>query len=79
MADGLPYEVCTEPGDVVLAHPFLAHGIGTNITENPRFAVYCRIHADQHKQYRQQMLQGDAFQPNTWMGDIFNLQPGMKK
>ena len=29
-----------EPGDVVMMHPWLAHGIGMNTTESPRLAVY---------------------------------------
>lgn len=49
IADGEPYEVLGEPGDVVMMHPWLAHGIGLNTTESPRLAVYvletCCTHA----------------------------------
>ena len=77
IADGKPYEVCVEPGDVVIAHPFLAHGIGHNKTNAPRLAVYCRLHSNNHETHRRNMLHGDQYASGTWIGDIFSLQPGV--
>lgn len=30
IADGVSYDVITEAGDIIIAHPWLAHGIGEN-------------------------------------------------
>lgn len=43
LCDGKPYQVCVDAGDVVIAHPWLAHGIGTNSSDKYRLACYCRL------------------------------------
>ena len=52
LADGKPYEVLCQPGDVAIMHPWLAHGIGMNTSESPRLAVYVRLHANDHGKVR---------------------------
>jgi hypothetical protein len=79
VADGRPYEVLAKEGDVILMHPFLAHGVGTNVSLTPRLAVYCRLQAKTHAEYRRKMhtTGGDLLGARTWTGDIFSLQPGL--
>lgn len=78
VADGRPYEVLVKEGDVILMHPFLAHGVGTNVSLDPRLAVYCRLQSSQHAENRRKMHEGgDLLAARTWTGDIFSLQPGM--
>ena len=43
IADGRYYAVCVEAGDIIIAHPWLAHGIGVNMSKDIRLAVYCRM------------------------------------
>ena len=43
IADGKPYALLVEAGDILLAHPWLAHGIGVNLSKQIRLAVYCRL------------------------------------
>ena len=42
ITDGEYYALTAEAGDVVIAHPWLAHGIGVNMSNQIRLAVYCR-------------------------------------
>ena len=80
VTDGRPYFLISEPGDVVIAHPFMAYGIGLNITDNPRLAVYCRLHSNNHLKYRKSMHNGgDEMAAGTWTGDLFNLLPGLQQ
>jgi ectoine hydroxylase-related dioxygenase (phytanoyl-CoA dioxygenase family) len=77
VADGLAYEVLAKEGDVILLHPLLAHGVGTNVTLEPRLAVYCRLKARGHAEKRRKMHKGgDLLGAGTWRGNIFSLQPG---
>ena len=79
VCDGRPYEVLANEGDVVLMHPFLAHGVGTNVTNDPRLTVYCRLKSELHDENRQKMHNGeDLLAAHTWTGDIFSLQPGLQ-
>jgi len=80
VADGRPYEVLAQEGDVIMMHPFLAHGVGTNVSLDPRLAVYCRLQSLQHGDNRQKMHEavgGDLLGSHIWTGDIFSLQPGI--
>ena len=43
IADGKCYSLCVNSGDIVIAHPWLAHGIGTNKSSQTRLACYCRL------------------------------------
>ncbi len=45
-------QIEAEPGDVVLAHYQLLHGITMNLAPNPRFAVFFRVKHPQHDQNR---------------------------
>jgi len=81
IADGLPYEVLGEPGDVVMMHPWLAHGVGMNVTESPRLAVYVRVHANDHWFRRMNLMKKSStandLAAKTWTGDMFHLTPGV--
>jgi hypothetical protein len=80
ISDGEPYEVLGEPGDVVMMHPWLAHGIGMNVGESPRLAVYVRVSADGHHKRRNLMKKSskaDDLAAKTWTGDMFHLTPGV--
>ena len=79
VCDGRSVELIAEAGDVVLMHPFLAHGVGLNVTDNPRLAFYARLSANEHRKHRERMKnRGDELGPGTWVGDIFNLMPGVQ-
>ena len=78
VSDGRSYEVLAKEGDVILMHPFLAHGEGTNVSRDPRLAVFCRLQSDNHLENREKMhIDGDLFAPRIWTGDIFSLQVGV--
>jgi len=47
ISDCVAYQLCVEAGDVVLAHPWLAHGIGLNTSSQTRLACYARFTAKQ--------------------------------
>ena len=46
IADGKFYSVIVEAGDILFAHPWLAHGIGGNFSKEIRLAVYCRLYTN---------------------------------
>ena len=75
------YEVLGEPGDVVMMHPWLAHGVGMNVTESPRLAVYVRVHANDHWFRRMNLMKKSStandLAAKTWTGDMFHLTPGV--
>jgi hypothetical protein len=78
VSDGRGYEVLVKEGDVIIMHPFLAHGEGTNVSVDPRMAMFGRLRSNEHLHNRQKMHQkGDLLGPRTWSGDIFSLQPGL--
>ena len=71
VADGNAYEIIAKAGDVVIMHPWLAHGIGINISKTqPRLAVYCRVHANNICEQREAMKAAgkDEFGPGCWTG-----------
>jgi ectoine hydroxylase-related dioxygenase (phytanoyl-CoA dioxygenase family) len=45
LSDGQAYQLCVEKGDIVFAHPWLAHGIGVNTSNQARLACYARLSA----------------------------------
>lgn len=48
-SEGLPVrvvELCGEPGDVVVGHPWLLHSLAPNLGERPRFMRVQRIARD---------------------------------
>ena len=79
-ADGRPYYLILEPGDIFCGHPFLAIGNGLNITEDTRLRVNCRLLSDNHSICRQSIMfvNGDEMNPGTWVGNLLNLIPGLK-
>ena len=83
IADGKCYSVIVEAGDVLLAHPWLAHGIGENRSKEVRMAVYCRLsNTDFYMKHRSTMAGKDAKatknglpQPDRWEGDYWANVP----
>ena len=45
---GAPTQLCMQPGDVVLAHPHLAHRGGPNYSPHVRYMVYFRLKHREH-------------------------------
>ena len=89
VSDGLAYQLCVEAGDIVLAHPWLAHGIGLNTSSQTRLACYARLASDRFwwppdKCYRQQIAgQSLGKEPwkkpyiKRWKGDYLAGFPGL--
>jgi hypothetical protein len=46
LCEQTPFQLCVEAGDVLLAHPWLAHGIGRNTSDQHRLAAYCRLSSE---------------------------------
>jgi ectoine hydroxylase-related dioxygenase (phytanoyl-CoA dioxygenase family) len=92
IAEGKGYSLCVESGDIIFAHPWLAHGIGQNNSDQTRLAVYCRLHspgfwmpgggrskmAGTHVGF----TKGMPDQPKLWTGDpwanVTNINPWIK-
>lgn len=52
-----PFQVTAEPGDIVLAHYLLAHGVGPNVSPNVRYAIFFRLtHVDHERQKWESMM-----------------------
>lgn len=93
LAEAQCFQVCVEAGDVVLAHPWLAHGIGTNTSDQHRLAVYARLGARnfywppedcQRRQMAGQSLgdkpwEGKYGKGFRWKGDYWANLPGLNK
>jgi hypothetical protein len=84
-ADGKPVQVCLKAGDVVLAHPWLAHGIGTNNTAQPRLAVYARLRSvDRLYWARRKAMSGGRIPigwhqyKGPWTGSMWACIPAME-
>jgi ectoine hydroxylase-related dioxygenase (phytanoyl-CoA dioxygenase family) len=43
-----PVQILAKPGDVILAHYELAHGVAMNTSPYPRYAIYFRLHHVAH-------------------------------
>lgn len=79
VADGEFYSVCVEAGDVLLAHPWLAHGIGGNFSREIRMAVYCRLGSPTFYMKGRTEMAGTELKPTKeglkypdyWRGDMF--------
>ena len=91
ISDGLAYQLCVEAGDVVLAHPWLAHGIGINTSNQTRLACYARLSAKPfwwppNSCYRKQIF-GKSLgktpwvnhNPGKWNGDYLAGLPGVNR
>lgn len=91
VSDGNPYQLCVERGDVILAHPWLAHGIGVNTSSQTRLACYARLEAKQFywppdKCHRRQIA-GTSLGKHPWKklnlkkwkGDYLAGLPGLKR
>lgn len=90
ISDGLAYQLCVEAGDIVLAHPWLAHGIGVNTSKQTRLACYARLSAKPfwwppEKCYRRQIAGQSLGKkpwiggPKKWKGDYLAGLPGLNK
>eukprot|EP00928_Gymnodinium_smaydae_P008261 TRINITY_DN13002_c1_g1_i1.p1 TRINITY_DN13002_c1_g1~~TRINITY_DN13002_c1_g1_i1.p1 ORF type:complete len:899 (-),score=91.01 TRINITY_DN13002_c1_g1_i1:34-2730(-) len=80
-SNGKAYFACVKPGDFVIAHPFLAHGISQNECDQPRFALYVRAHCNQHGKNHSKLVPDkskDHQGPQAVTGDLFSCQPGCK-
>ena len=79
VCDGQPYSVCVEAGDVLLAHPWLAHGIDSNMSTQTRLAVYCRLANDYFWEEGRSRMAGKVLnsshehleEPDRWEGDYW--------
>eukprot|EP00468_Gymnochlora_sp_CCMP2014_P008868 CAMPEP_0167758544 /NCGR_PEP_ID=MMETSP0110_2-20121227/10526_1 /TAXON_ID=629695 /ORGANISM="Gymnochlora sp., Strain CCMP2014" /LENGTH=494 /DNA_ID=CAMNT_0007644829 /DNA_START=83 /DNA_END=1567 /DNA_ORIENTATION=- len=90
VCDGYAYQLCVQAGDIVIAHPWLAHGIGTNTSNQDRLAVYCRLNANdmfwppascQRSKVAGTKLSNRPWtdRPKQWKGDYFATLPGLRK
>ena len=85
VADGVFYSVIVEAGDVLLAHPWLAHGIGGNFSSEIRKAVYCRLGSiGFYVKGRSEMAGSNVVptshklpEPERWTGDMWANVPGI--
>ena len=48
---GAPHQICAAPGDALLAHYALAHGIAPNTGPDVRYAAFFRLHHVAHEQH----------------------------
>ena len=88
VSDGNAYQVLADPGDIVLAHPWLAHGIANNESDQVRIAMYHRLNNKSFKfEWRSEMAgtdlapvkKGELQQTNIWKGDYFANSPSINK
>jgi hypothetical protein len=64
-----PLQITGKPGDVIIAHYTLAHGVTPNVSPNNRYAIFYRI-------------KHTGITPTTWrqsMEDIWMHWPGMRE
>jgi len=66
---GDPIQLKVKAGDIVLAHYQLAHTIAPNISSNIRYAIYFRLHSENHKP--------ETYRPET-LTNIWLDYPSMK-
>lgn len=52
-----PVQVCAQPGDLVLAHYLLLHGIAGNRSPHTRYAIYYRLHHVNHDEQGWQSME----------------------
>ena len=87
IADGKSYELLVEEGDILLAHPWLAHGIGKNMSKQIRLAVYCRLANNQFYTIQRPKMANQKLndfskglpEPNKWKGDYWENVPEINK
>jgi len=53
---GDPVQVLLAPGDIILAHQMLAHGVGINQSPNIRYQIYYRLHHKEHSRLKPLMI-----------------------
>lgn len=53
---GEPHQIKAQPGDAVLAHYQLLHGVAANVAPCPRFAVFFRVKHPMHNEHRLECL-----------------------
>ena len=75
--------MCVDSGDIVLAHPWLAHGIGINTSSDARLACYCRLHSYGFWQGGRAKMAGKKLNhpremPEKWVGDYWAGIPGLR-
>lgn len=51
-----PEQILAQPGDVILAHYELGHGVALNTAPFPRYAIYFRLHHVEHDKQRQETM-----------------------
>ena len=77
--------MCVETGDILLAHPWLAHGIATNVSQQIRLAVYCRLSNNNFFMHCRSEMAGKDLTPWSydlpdtykWKGDYWANIPGI--
>jgi len=53
---GEPVQVLLAPGDIILAHQMLAHGVGINQSPNIRYQIYFRLAHKEHSRLKPLMI-----------------------
>lgn len=56
-----PVQILAKPGDVILAHYELAHGVASNVSAYPRYAIYFRLHHVDHDRQKKETM------TNIWL------------
>jgi len=56
-----PLQIQASKGDVILCHPFLAHHVAPNITQNIRYGVFVRPTRMDHFKHISTILQQDMW------------------
>jgi hypothetical protein len=93
ICEGKPIQLCVEKGDVMMAHPLLAHGIGENSSQQNRLAAYCRLSSStfywppdtcQRKLIAGMNLGQTPWTANCstvprWTGDYYGGLPGIRQ
>lgn len=51
-----PVQITARPGDAVIAHYLLAHGVAPNVSPDVRYAIFFRVSVPEHKEQRVEVL-----------------------
>ena len=51
-----PVQIQARPGDAVIAHYLLAHGVAANVSSDVRYAIFFRVSVPEHKEQRVEVL-----------------------
>ncbi len=62
-----PIQIEARPGDAVLAHYLLAHGVAWNVSPDVRYAIFFRVQVPEHKAHKVEVLT-----------DIWREWPGLR-